>query len=124
MKSWKRNGPALFRPAIKKEDEEVDIQTVISYCYYWMEHLEELLLDSDKTLERARLFSLVFEEMSTLAGFRKLAGFLPDAEIDGTPKLSCLFVLNQQEATALEPIGDPTGNRTPVAGMKTLCPNL
>lgn len=103
----------------KKEDEEVDIQTVISYCYYWMEHLEELLLDSDKPLESARLFSLVFEEMPTLVGFRKLAGFLPEAETNGTPKLSCLFVLNQQEVTASEPNGDPTGIRTPVTRMKT-----
>lgn len=106
-----------------KEDEEVDIQTVISYCYYWMEHVEELLLDSDRPLESARLFSLVFEEMPTLWGFRKLAGFMPEAEIDGTPKLSCLFALNQQEDTAVKPNGDPTGNRTPLSGMKTRCPN-
>lgn len=114
----KRTEAISFRN--NKEDEEVDIQTVISYCYFWMEHLEELLLDSDKPLESARLFSLVFEEMPTLAGFRKLAGFLPETEIDGTPKLSCLFVLNQQEAAVVEPNGEPGGTRTHDTQIKSL----
>ena len=67
-----------------KEVEEFDIQTVIASCNYWMEHLPELLIDRDKPLESARLFSICFDEPPTVPEIK-----------DGTPKLSCLFRLNE-----------------------------
>ncbi len=68
----------------KKEDDQVEVQTVINYYKYYMEHLEELLLGSDNPHQNAAMFSLVFEETPT---YQEL--------IDGTPKLACIFKLNE-----------------------------
>lgn len=84
-----------------KEHEEINIQTVIAYCNYWMEHLKELLLDSDKPLESARLFSLCFDEPPTVLELE-----------NGTPKLSPLFRLNEEYSVSEKTHGEPAGTRT------------
>lgn len=69
----------------KAENTEVNIQTVIAYFRYWMEHLEELLIDKDNPLVSARLFSLCFDVAPTI----------PEI-LNGTPTLSPLFRLDEE----------------------------
>ncbi|GIK84433.1 MAG: hypothetical protein BroJett025_10550 [Patescibacteria group bacterium] len=85
-----------------KEVEEINIQTVISYCNYFMEHLEELLLDEEKPLESARLFSLCFDEAPTVFEI-----------LDGTPRLSPLFKLNEAYKKDKGILSESGGTRTP-----------
>lgn len=68
----------------KKDDEETDIQTLINYCLYFMEHLKELLLEGVNPLKDAAMFGLVFDELPT---YEDLA--------NGTPRLAPVFVLNR-----------------------------
>ena len=84
-----------------KETEGINVQVVIAYCNYWMEHLEELLIDKDKPLESARLFSLCFDEPPTVPELK-----------DGTPKLSPLFKLNEAYKKDKTSICDPIRIRT------------
>ncbi len=67
----------------KAEDNEVDIQTLINTAKYWMEHFEELVLNTRDSIKRATLFGLIFEK---LPNFEELK--------NGTPKLSPLFALS------------------------------
>ncbi len=67
-----------------KEDQQVDAQILINYANYFMEHLEDLLIGSPNPLQNAALFGLLFEETPS---YQEL--------IDGTPKLACLFKLNE-----------------------------
>ena len=66
-----------------KEDAQVQIETLINYVQYYMEHLHDLLLGGSDKVKNAKMFELVFEENPT---YQEL--------IDGTPKLSPLFKLN------------------------------
>lgn len=84
-----------------KEVEEINIQTLISYCNYFMEHLDELLLDKEKPLESARLFSLCFDEAPTVFEI-----------LDGTPKLSPLFKLNEAYKKDKSILSESGGIRT------------
>lgn len=92
-----------------KETEEFDVQTVISYCNYWMEHLQELLMDREKPLESARLFSLCFDEAPTVPQI-----------LDGTPKLSLLFRLNDSYRQAKNSHSEPGEDRTHDTELKRL----
>ncbi|PIY79392.1 MAG: hypothetical protein COY81_02955 [Candidatus Pacebacteria bacterium CG_4_10_14_0_8_um_filter_43_12] len=99
----------------KAENQEVNIQTVIEYFRYWMEHLEELLIDKDNPLVSARLFSLCFDVAPTIPTI-----------LNGTPTLSPLFRLDEEykkqklsQKEVSETVCDPMGNRTPITRMKT-----
>jgi hypothetical protein len=92
----------------KAENEEVSVQTVIAYFRYWMEHLEELLIDKDNPLVSARLFSLCFDVAPTI----------PEI-LNGTPTLSPLFRLDEEykqqklsQKEASETVCEPGGTRT------------
>ncbi len=69
----------------KKESEELDIETVIGYLKYFMEHLEDLVLNDSKPIQQAAIFGLLFEEPPTYQELK-----------NGTPRLSCLFELNKK----------------------------
>ena len=71
------------------EDKVFEIQTLINYCDYFMEHLENLLLGGLNPLKNASLFGLLFEEKPT---YHEL--------VNGTPNLSCLFALNEKYKTS------------------------
>jgi len=71
-----------------KEDKQVDTQVAINYTNYFMEHLEDLLLGGPNPQKNAALFGLLFDETPT---YQQL--------IDGTPKLACLFKLNEDFTT-------------------------
>lgn len=68
----------------KKEKEEVDIQTLINYCLYFMEHLKELLLEGTNTLKDAAMFGIVFDAIPTYEDL-----------VNGTPRLAPVFELNR-----------------------------
>ncbi len=67
----------------KKDNEETDIQTLINYCLYYMEHLKELLLEGSNPLKDAAMFGLVFDNVPTYEDLK-----------NGTPDLAPVFVLN------------------------------
>lgn len=67
----------------KKEYQEIDINVAISYVMFYMEHFKELLLEQPDLLKRARLFGLIFDSSPTYEELK-----------NGTPKLACLFELN------------------------------
>lgn len=68
-----------------KEQDEVDVQTLINYCQYFMEHPKELLFSSENPFQNAAMFGLLFEVPPTYQDL-----------VDGTPKLACIFELNKQ----------------------------
>jgi site-specific DNA recombinase len=72
-----------------KENEEVDIQTLINYAKYYMEHFGELLLESDNPAQRGGMFGLIFDDLPTYEDL-----------LCGTPRLAPLFMLNQQSEVA------------------------
>ena len=72
-----------------KEDKQVDTQVTINYTNYFMEHLEDLLLGGSNLQKNASLFGLLFDEKPT---YQEL--------VDGTPKLACLFKLNDEYKTS------------------------
>ena len=79
---------------------------------YFLEHLEELLIDTANPLKRAAFFGLIFDGMPTYSDLTS-----------GTPKLAPYLGLKPHFGTSLVPIGDPTGNRTLIYRMRTCRPN-
>ncbi len=67
-----------------KEDQQVNSQVAINYTNYFIEHLEDLLLGGSDPHKNASLFGLIFDERPT---YEEL--------IHRTPKLACLFKLNE-----------------------------
>lgn len=67
-----------------KEKEQVEIQEIINYSQYFMEHLHELLLECSDPMKAAALFGLIFEKVPSYDDLK-----------NGTPELSPLFALNQ-----------------------------
>jgi len=72
-----------------KESKEHDIDLLLTYTQYFVEHLEELLIDRDNPAKQTTLFSLLFEEMPT---YQKI--------VSGTPELALVFKLNEDSAKA------------------------
>lgn len=68
----------------RKDNEETDIQTLINYCLYFMEHLKELLLEGVNPLKDAAMFGLVFDTLPTYEDLK-----------NGTPRLAPVFELNR-----------------------------
>lgn len=68
-----------------KEKSELDVKAAIKYAVYLMEHLEDLLIDTDNSMQQGQVFTLVFEELPRY-----------DQIINGTAKLSPIFKLNSQ----------------------------
>ncbi len=85
----------------KVEDTEVDIQTIINSAKYWMEHLEELVLNVPNPLSRATLFGQIFENPPTYEELK-----------NGTPELSPLFALNEAFNTGDSQLSGVDGTRT------------
>ena len=90
----------------------VNMEIVLNYVGYFLEHLEELLLGSSDPLKRAAYFGLIFDKAPN---YQEL--------LSGTPKLAPYLGLKQLLGTTLVPVGDPTGNRTPIYRLRTYRPN-
>ncbi len=75
----------LLNQRDNKEDQQVDSQVAINYTNYFIEHLAELLLGGTNPHKNASLFGLLFDEKPT---YEEL--------VHRTPKLACLFRLNEE----------------------------
>ena len=100
------------KAATKINHNTINMEVVMEHIKYFLEHLEELLIDGANPLKRAAFFGLIFDEMPTYQDL-----------VSGTPKLAPYLALKHHSSNALVPYGDPTGNRTPVIWMRTKCPN-
>ena len=67
------------------EDKILEIQTLINFSDYFMEHLEDLLLGGTDPMKNAVLFGLVFDQVPTY-----------DEITNGTPSLAPIVKLNEE----------------------------
>ncbi len=93
----------------------IDISKVLERVKYFAENLDKLLLQQIDPIKRGQFFGAIFDKAPTYE------------EIKSRKQNSPLFTgVNPVLALATTDnfsYGDPKGNRTPVAGMKTRCPN-
>ncbi len=82
----------------RKESEEVEIQTLINYCMYFMEHLKDLLIEGTNQLKDAAMFGLIFNEVPTYEDL-----------VNGTPSLAPVFELNRDYQNTKSLNVTPTG---------------
>ena len=69
----------------RQEDKVLEIQTLINFSDYFMEHLEDLLLGGSNPLKNAALFGLVFNQAPT---YKEI--------VNGTPNLAPIVELNEE----------------------------
>ena len=94
---------------------QAEFDQVLQYAKYILEHLSELLLDLCNPLRKAAFFAAIFNKVPTY-----------DEIKFGTHKNSSLPEVNELFRVRVDDKsfdGDLTGNRTPIARMKTWCPN-
>ena len=70
------------------EDKVLEIQTLINFSDYFMEHLVDLLLGGSNPMKNAALFGLVFNQTPTY-----------DEIVNGTPNLAPIVELNEEYKT-------------------------
>lgn len=75
----------LIQQRDKSEDSQLDIQELINYASFFMEHLDKLLINPDNPIKSAEYFGLIFDELPTYTQV-----------VNGTPVLSGLFKLNEE----------------------------
>jgi hypothetical protein len=78
----------------KQENDKTNAQDAINCFWYYLEHLEELILQKDNPVQSAKLFSLIFMEKPS---YEEL--------IVGTPKIRRVFSLNDASKIDCEPGG-------------------
>ena len=81
----------LIQARDKGEDDELKIDGLMNQAKYFMEHLEELLTGGSNPLVNGAIFGLLFDERPT---YQEL--------LNGTPKLSPLFKLNNTFVSSKE----------------------
>lgn len=91
--------------------KEVNMEQVMATVGHFLEHLEELLIDSTNPLKAAEYFGLLFNEMPNYAEL-----------VSGTPKLAPYLGTKKGLSRSLVPMCDPTEIRTRVYRMRTCCP--
>ncbi len=79
----------------------VNMANVMEYITYFLEHLQELLIDTLNPLKRAAFFNLIFDTAPTYSEL-----------VSGTPKLAPYLSLKPHFQNALVPVGDSGGIRT------------
>ena len=94
---------------------QAEFDQVLQYAKYILEHLSELLLDLCNPLRKAAFFGAIFNKLPTYDEIN-----FGTHKNSPPPEVNELFQI-RTEYTSL--YGDPTGNRTRVAGMRTQCPN-
>lgn len=85
----------------KSNEKSVNMSNVMEHIGYFLEHVEELLIDQANPLKRAAFFGLIFDSMPTYADLTS-----------GTPKLAPYLGLKPHFGTSSVPIGEPAGIRT------------
>lgn len=81
-----------------KEKNQLDIETIINFTCYYMEHLDKLILSGSNPLQNAAMFDLLFEATPT---YKEL--------VNGTPKLSPIFALSEALNTSEKQFVTPPG---------------
>ena len=89
------------KQGLKNKANEVNMENVMNYITYFLEHLEELLIDTLNPLKRAAFFGLIFDTMPNYAELTS-----------GTPRLAPYLRLKTQFQKQLIPFGGPDGIRT------------
>jgi site-specific DNA recombinase len=77
------------------DEKDVNMKAVMESVGYYLEHLEDLVLDQSKPIKRAQYFSLLFDETPT---YEELSF--------GTPNLAPFIELKSTSKGALVPNGD------------------
>ena len=99
----------------KQPDLQAEFDQVLQYAKYILEHLSEMLLDLCNPLRKAAFFGAIFNTVPTYSQID-----LRTHENSSLPEVNELFTIR----TALKStFGDPAENRTPIARMRTWCPN-
>ena len=91
---------------VVKEDEEVKMKARVRYAGYFMEHLDELLLDEANPDKQRQLFGLVFEEIPNY-----------DQLVSGTPKLAPEFGFSGIENISKAQLVGTEGFEPPASAM-------
>ena len=80
-------------------NKEINIKQAFAYAKYFMEHLEELLIDTDNVRRQQQLFGMLFKELPT---YKQIE--------DGTANLAEYFRLNKEKIRFCDPDRDRTGD--------------
>ena len=94
---------------------QAEFDQVLQYAKYILEHLSELLLDLCNPLRKAAFFGAIFNKLPTYDEIN-----FGTHKNSPPPEVNELFQIRTEYKSLY---GDPTGNRTRVAGMRTQCPN-
>lgn len=94
---------------------QAEFGQVLQYAKYILEHLPELLLDLCNPLRKAAFFGAIFNKLPTYEQIN-----FETHKNSPPPEVNELFQIRTEYKFLY---GDPTGNRTRVAGMRTQCPN-
>ena len=92
-----------------KEIYTINMDNVMERIGYFLEHLEELLIDTANPLKRAAFFGLIFDGMPTYSDLTS-----------GTPRLAPYLGLKHHFGTASVPVGESAGARTLNQQLKRL----
>ncbi len=87
---------------VENKEKDVNMERVMEFVGYFLEHLEELILGGSNLLKRADYFGLIFEKPPT---YEEL--------VSGTPKLAPFIGLKDDFGSSLVPMCEPGGIRTP-----------
>ena len=99
----------------KQPNLEAEFEVVLMYAKYILEHLSEMLLDLSNPIKKATYFGALFNKMPTYTQID-----LRTTKNSPLPEVNELFKL---KTAFLSTYGDLTENRTPIARMRTWCPN-
>lgn len=86
---------------IDNKEKDVNMERVMEFVGYFLEHLEELILGGSNPLKRAGYFGLIFDKLPT---YEEL--------VSGTPKLAPFIKLKEGFNTPLVPKCELAGIRT------------
>ncbi len=94
----------------RKEKQQIDVQVILGYLKYYIEHPQELLFSSSEPLRNAAMFGLLFEELPTY-----------DNLVNRTPKLARLFALKSDFKTQKSSFVIPGGFEPPTTRLRAGC---
>ena len=94
---------------------QAEFDQVLQYAKYILEHLSELLLDLCNPLRKAAFFGAIFNRLPTYDEIN-----FGTHKNSPPPEVNELFQIRTEYKSLY---GDLTGNRTPIARMRTLCPS-
>ncbi len=101
----------LSKKTVQTNTEWIDIEAVKSTVKYFLEHLEDLLLEGLDPINRASYFGLVFEKAPT---YEEL--------VSGTPELAPFIALKDDFKVSNSLMVTPRGFEPLILWMKTKCP--